>query len=125
MLCCYILYSATLNRHYIGICQSDLQERIVKHNTHAYGDHRYTAKASDWRLLVCIETTTISQARKIELHIKRMKSSVYIQNLIKYPEMIDKLKMQYAVYLPALARASVTAGGEHQTPPIAFELASS
>ena len=95
MPCCYILHSATLNRHYIGICQSDLQERINKHNSHTYGNHRYTAKANDWALLIQIETSTISQARKIEVHIKRMKSSTYIINLTRYPEMIEKLKRQY------------------------------
>ena len=39
------------------------------------------------------ESTT--QALKIERHIKRMKSSTYIINLTRYPEMIEKLKRQY------------------------------
>ena len=96
MNCCYILFSEKLKRHYIGACHDDLQTRIVKHNSHEYGDHRYTAKASDWQLVLSIECKTYSQATKIEKHIKSMKSRVYIANLIKYPEMIIKLKEKYS-----------------------------
>ncbi|MCC6372101.1 MAG: GIY-YIG nuclease family protein [Bacteroidia bacterium] len=95
MICCYILYSEKLQCHYIGACQQDLESRIKKHNAHEYGENRFTAKAEDWRLVLAIECETYSQALKIEKHIKRMKSSVYIFNLIKYPEMQLKLKLKY------------------------------
>ena len=96
MICCYILFSKTMNCNYIGICHDDLVERIRKHNTHEYGEHRFTAKATDWTLILTIECVTISQARKIELHIKKMKSATYITNLCRYPEMVEKLKVRYA-----------------------------
>ena len=95
MNCCYILFSEKLKSHYIGASHDDLQTRIVKHNSHEYGDHRYTAKADDWQLVLSIESETYSQAIRIEKHIKNMKSSVYIGNLIKYPEMVLKLKEKY------------------------------
>ncbi len=37
-----------------------------------------------------------AQALAIEKHIKAMKSKIYIHNLKKYPEMIDKLLLKYA-----------------------------
>ena len=95
MNCCYIIYSEKLNRFYIGICQDDLKERIVKHNNHTYGNHRFTAKASDWVLFLSIDCESYSQAVKIEKHIKAMKRSVYIKNLINYPNVIIKLKEKY------------------------------
>lgn len=95
MNCCYILYSETLKRHYIGISHDDLPKRIAKDNSHEYGEHRFTAKASDWQLILNIECQSFSQAVNIEKHIKSMKSRVYIQNLIRYPEMTIKLKEKY------------------------------
>jgi putative endonuclease len=95
MNCCYIIFSQKLQCHYIGACHEDLESRIAKHNTHDYGAHRFTAKAEDWRLVLAIACENYSQAIKIEKHIKRMKSSIYISNLIKYPEMQLKLKQKY------------------------------
>jgi len=36
----------------------------------------------------------------IEKHIKSIKSKVYIENLIKYPEMAEKLKGKYSSNSP-------------------------
>jgi len=88
---CYIIYSKKLKRYYVGVTQEDLEKRIEKHNRHAYGDHRFTAKADDWLLFLFIECVEYKQAIKIEKKIKSMKSSVYIENLKKYPEMVIKL----------------------------------
>ena len=96
MNCCYILFSDTLKKHYIGACHEDLDARILKHNVHEYGNHRFTAKAKDWKLLLKIECTSYNQALKIEKHIKNMKSSIYITNLLKYPELTEKLKIKYS-----------------------------
>jgi putative endonuclease len=89
--CCYIIYSISLDKFYIGACHENLDDRIFKHNTHFYGNHRFTAAASDWELFLKIPTTDYPQAIRIEQKIKAMKSSKYIQNLIKYPEIIDKI----------------------------------
>jgi len=61
-----------------------------------YGENHFTAKASDWVLVLSISCTSISQARKIELHLKRMKSKIYLNNLCKFPEMIEKLLFKYS-----------------------------
>jgi len=95
MNCCYIIFSKKLNRFYTGTCHDDLDSRIQKHNDHSYGNHRFTAKANDWKLFLSIECETFAMARNIELHIKRMKSSQYIRNLKKYSELVEKLKNRY------------------------------
>jgi putative endonuclease len=84
-----------MNRFYTGVSQDDLQERILKHNLHTYGTHRYTAKTNDWELYHCIVCSSFSLAVKLEKHIKKMKSKTYIQNLKKYPEITEKLKIGY------------------------------
>ncbi len=90
-ICCYILFSERLGKFYIGICQDSLPERIVKHNNHAYGNHRFTSAAKDWELFLRIDAIDYSHAIRLERKIKEMKSSKYIRNLKMYPEMLDKI----------------------------------
>ena len=92
---CYILYSEKLNRFYTGICQDDVNERINKHNDQSYGKHRFTAKAKDWQPYISIKCESMSHARRVEIHIKRMKSAQYIRNLRKYPHNLDRLRKRY------------------------------
>jgi putative endonuclease len=42
-----------------------------------------------------ISCNSKTQALKIERHIKQMKSSVYISNILKYPEITLKLLTEY------------------------------
>jgi putative endonuclease len=91
MIGCYIIHSESLNRFYVGALHEDLEKRVQKHNEHAYGNHRFTEKASDWKVYLFIPFETYSQAIRIERHIKKMKSSRYIENLKTYPEMVNKL----------------------------------
>jgi putative endonuclease len=90
----YILHSSSLKRFYIGATTS-LSARVYQHNTKGYGHGKFTAKAHDWELYLTIDCSSMEVALKIEAHIKKMKSSNYIRNLQKYPEMIDKLKKGY------------------------------
>ena len=91
---CYILHSEKVKKFYIGACHGSILSRIEKHNNKGYGNHRYTAIANDWELYLEIETEDYSQAIRIERKIKSMKSKVYIQNLKRYPEMIEKILIQ-------------------------------
>jgi putative endonuclease len=50
-----------------------------------------TASASDWELVLFLESLDYSHALRIEQKIKRMKSSRYIANLQKYPELREKV----------------------------------
>ena len=94
----YILYSKKLNRYYTGITSLDVEERLANHLSKRYGKQHYTYKADDWKLFWKLSCENMSQARKIELHIKKMKSKVYIQNLIKYTEISEKLLSKYRTF---------------------------
>ena len=89
---CYIIFSKLLNRFYIGATHHGVDERLEKHNVHIYGRDAYTAKATDWELYLFIPTQDFKEAGILERKIKSMKSTVYIRNLRKYPELIEKLK---------------------------------
>ncbi len=91
MIGCYILFSETLNKFYVGATQDDVDSRIVKHNNSTYGTSRYTSVAKDWKLFLFIAVTDYTHAIRIERKIKSMKSSKYIHNLVKYPELIENL----------------------------------
>ncbi|WP_242610685.1 GIY-YIG nuclease family protein [Aquimarina brevivitae] len=91
---CYILSSQKINKFYIGACQENLNQRIQKHNTSFYGKKSYTSITNDWTLYLFIPTKTYTQAIAIEQKIKAMKSRTYIQNLKKYPEMVEKLMLK-------------------------------
>lgn len=85
----YVLYSKKLERYYIGSC-IDLQRRLEEHK-HGIYKNSFTAKANDWELLFSIDSLAYQQARRIEAHIKKMKSRKYIEDLIKYSGMKDIL----------------------------------
>lgn len=90
----YILYSKSINRFYIGET-IDLQSRIIQHNSGFY-ESSFTKQVKDWELFYSIVCESRFQARKIEIHIKNMKSQKYIQNLKKYSEIAEKLKNKYS-----------------------------
>jgi putative endonuclease len=89
----YILHSGKLNRFYIGSCDS-LEYRIDQHLNKEFVKS-FTTNAEDWILFFYKDELEYKQARLIEQHIKDMKSKVYIQNLKKYPELIEKLMERY------------------------------
>ena len=90
----YILFSVKLDRFYIGCCK-DLEYRIEQHVNKEY--HKsFTAKADDWVLFFNVDDLDYHQARLIENHIKKMRSTKYIENLKRYPEIFDRLKEKYA-----------------------------
>jgi putative endonuclease len=93
----YLLYSQRLDRYYTGATQYSPEERLLQHNNKHYKSS-YTFSGIPWEIYFVIRCETISQARAIEGHIKRMKSKTYIENLKKYPEMSNKLLQQYQDY---------------------------
>ena len=88
---CYIIYSEKLNRYYVGATNESVELRLEKHNTHAYGHHRFTAGASDWVLFLKIAANDYAHADRMERRIKSMKSTTYMLNLQKYVELRQKL----------------------------------
>jgi putative endonuclease len=70
-------------------------QRLADHLDETYGNTKFTAKTKDWILFFFIECENKSQALKIERHIKNMKSRLYIQNLVKFPNISLKLLNKY------------------------------
>ena len=87
--------SQKLNKFYIGYSSEIIQRRIEKHNASFYGGKKYNHQTNDWELFHYIECKSIGQAIRIKKHIKRMKSRRYINNLIKYPKISEKLLLKY------------------------------
>src|SRR5690554_2695356 len=94
MIGCYIIFSSSKDKFYVGVVQDDLQKRIEKHNSRFY-DKSYTKFTSDWELYLFIPCDNFSQATHIEKHIKRMKSKTYIKNLKKYSNISKRLLEKY------------------------------
>lgn len=88
---CYILYSESLDRFYIGVTTQNIEDRIQKHNQAQYGKHQYTTATDDWQVYLLIDTVDYVHAIRLERKIKSMKSSKYIRNLKAYPELLDKI----------------------------------
>jgi putative endonuclease len=74
------LHSQSLSRFYIGSTEQTPEERLKKHLTNHSG---FTAKAKDWVIVFWEELETISEARNREMKIKKWKSQVMIESLIK------------------------------------------
>jgi putative endonuclease len=93
MACVYILYSKSLNSYYVGSCL-DLDLRLTEHLNKKFPEG-FTTKTNDWELYYSMLDLEYIQARKIEKHIKRMKSKKYIEDLKSYSELSEKLFSQY------------------------------
>ena len=89
----YILHSKTLDRFYIGFT-TNLNQRMEFH-LNPEEARKFTSKAKDWELFFKIDCETKNQALAIEHHIKKMKSKIYIENLVRYPDIIIKLLEKY------------------------------
>ena len=90
----YILYSNKLKKHYIGSC-NDIEERLNQHNNHIF-KNSFTKRAEDWIVFYKCKNIEYNAARKIEFHIKEMKSKTYYENLLKYEDIMLKLIERYS-----------------------------
>jgi putative endonuclease len=89
----YILYSSHAGLYYIGSTK-DIDKRLTYHLEKEFPDS-FTSKYSDWVLYYSVDNLSITTAKKIEAHLKRMKSKTYLENLKIYPEIIRKLIIKY------------------------------
>ncbi|SHJ81701.1 GIY-YIG nuclease family protein [Pseudozobellia thermophila] len=74
----YILYSATLDRYYVGSTQ-DMSVRLEEHLKNHRG---FTSKAKDWEVKYTESHPTRSEALRREGQIKKWKSRKMIERLI-------------------------------------------
>ncbi|WP_294294905.1 GIY-YIG nuclease family protein [uncultured Chryseobacterium sp.] len=78
MCYCYILFSESLNKYYVGHSCENLQERLRKH----ISDHKgFTSKTKDWIIIYYELFNSKSEAYKREREIKAWKSSSKIKKL--------------------------------------------
>jgi len=75
----YILYSASLDKYYVGHTCEVMAERLRKHNSNHRG---FTGKAGDWRLVYRQSYSAKEEAYGREREIKRWKSRKKIEKLI-------------------------------------------
>jgi putative endonuclease len=74
----YILYSEKLNKYYVGSCVN-LERRFYEHNI---GHSKFTSTGIPWKIVYSEEYPTLTEAKKREAQIKKMKSKKFIENLI-------------------------------------------
>ncbi len=92
----YILFSNKLDRFYFGSTELLPEQRLEMHLSKYYGKCKFTAKADDdWVLKDYIECDSISQARKIENYLKKMRNRKYIQWLMQNPDAIERVKVRF------------------------------
>jgi len=75
----YVLYSQLKDKYYIGY-SSDPDTRLIEHNL---GATPSTRPGRPWILVFNEKYTNKSLAIKREIHLKKMKSRKYIENLIR------------------------------------------
>ena len=75
----YILFSASINKYYVGFTGDDLLERIRKHNSNHKG---FTGGPGDWKLAYTESYLSKPAAIEREKIIKGWKSRKMIENLI-------------------------------------------
>jgi putative endonuclease len=75
----YILYSPKCDRYYIGASEDPLK-RLARHNA---GQVTSTKNCRPYNLLKSKEFKTFSEALSEERRLKKMKSRVYIEKILK------------------------------------------
>jgi len=79
MACLYILYSADIDRFYIGSTKGEPEERLRRHLSAHKG---YTARAKDWKICFTKTFDSYTDAIAMERQLKRFKSRKYLLELI-------------------------------------------
>ena len=74
----YILYSERKDRYYVGSCE-DFNVRLEQHNS---GRNKSTSYGVPWTMKKVEEFSTRAEATARELHIKKMKSRRFIEQVI-------------------------------------------
>ena len=87
--CVYILFSQKLNRFYVGMTEN-LDQRILHHNN-PIDSNKFTSRGIPWTLFMSIPCQSKEHGQKLERLIKSKKSKVFIENLKKYPELVEKI----------------------------------
>ena len=75
----YIIYSALIDKYYIGFTSREITERLRRHNSNHKG---FTGKKADWQIVHTEDYPTKTLALEREKEIKSWKSRKKIEKLI-------------------------------------------
>ena len=75
----YILFSRKINKYYVGACK-EIDRRLNEHNT---GHSKFTSTGMPWELVFSENHEDLVSAKRRELEIKKKKSRIYIESLIR------------------------------------------
>jgi putative endonuclease len=75
----YILYSETRDHYYIGSC-ADVEKRLIRHNA---GATPSTKPGRPWKVVYTENFSSKTEALKREIYLKRLKSRIYLEDLIR------------------------------------------
>jgi putative endonuclease len=76
----YLIFSAKLNRFYIGETE-DIEIRLRQHVTKFFPG-AFTKLSSDWDLKLVLKVSNRIESRQVERYIKGMKSKTFNQKII-------------------------------------------
>ena len=85
----YILHSKEIDKYYIGET-ANLEHRILQHNTH-YFPKNFTKAANDWKIVLSFKLDNKEDACYLEQFLKRMKSKLFIQKVIKNTNILSDI----------------------------------
>ncbi len=85
----YIIYSKSADKFYVGETY-DAHSRIAMHNSHTYANS-FTKIAGDWETLLSLECNDETEAKYLELFIKKMKSKNFIKKVITEPAILTDI----------------------------------
>ena len=76
----YIIHSSSLDRFYIGETE-DTDQRMHQHRT-GYFKASFTRRAIDWTLVLVIPCADRTNARSIEVFLKRQRNREFLRRFI-------------------------------------------
>lgn len=88
----YILYSARLDKYYVGRTE-DVAVRLRFHN-HPIESRKFTARGLPWELRISIPCQTKAQSMRMEKLIKAKKSRKFIESLLNDRSQVEKIIRQ-------------------------------
>ena len=94
----YIIYSETVDKHYVGYSK-DPWVRVIQHN--ANSKDKYTGRAKDWFLAAIFSVVDEHVAIRLERFIKKQKSRTLIVKLCQ-EEFVPDGELAQLVRVPHL-----------------------
>lgn len=90
----YVIKSLVDDSFYVGET-AELEKRLHLHNSEEL-NIGFTKNKIPWEYHFVLKVKNKCVAKKIERHIKKMKSRKYLNNLVVFPEIGNKLVQRYS-----------------------------